>query len=513
MTLAPFNITKFTLFASMFWILASSISLVWNIFDNERERRELAFQVARSFFGQLVIERSWNADHGGVYVPVSKKVQPNPYLKDPYRDLTTKEGIKLTKVNPAFMSRQIAEMAAKEQGIQFHVTSLTPLRPENKADQWEKERLKSFKKGEHEYGEFFQSDGKTLFRYMAPLYIKENCIGCHAEQGYKIGETGGGIGITLPFGIDRWNWVIWISHFAAALAGLAGIIFSGFLLEKSRKKLIVINENLEKSMRIQRLKSEELQLSKAIITKKKGQMEEDLKLAGEVQRSILSSNVDIPFLDIEIIYQPVGEVSGDVYDFFCNGKDAVNVFLGDATGHGVAAAFMTVMVQIGVDTIEKTASVTEYISQLNSLLSFRETGKFVTGIFTRINSSGLLTTTNAGHPPLIIFPKKGGAVIFREGGLPLGASGDVLVPYTEQTYQLQPGDKIIAYTDGVTEWSNKNGDYFGLSRMLDFIHENKSYNLKTLLSKLLENIRQFSQGKPCEDDLTILGFEYREEGK
>ena len=73
--------------------------------------------------------RAWNSEHGGVYVPITDKSKPNPYLVDPLRNVKTTDGMKLTKITPAAMTRQIAEIAKRETGVHFHITSLQPIRP------------------------------------------------------------------------------------------------------------------------------------------------------------------------------------------------------------------------------------------------------------------------------------------------------------------------------------------------------------------------------------------------
>ncbi len=95
-------------------------------------------------FEKDVIYRRWNADHGGVYVPVTQKTKPNPYLDDLERDIITPLGKKLTKVNPAYMTRQVHELALKSNGVRGHITSLNPIRPANAPDPWETQALKAF---------------------------------------------------------------------------------------------------------------------------------------------------------------------------------------------------------------------------------------------------------------------------------------------------------------------------------------------------------------------------------
>lgn len=101
----------------LFWLLVVGLSCWWNLDDERRESERLAFETARAFFKQVVITRAWNAGLGGVYVPVSKDVAPNPYLADPLRDVVTRQELALTKINPAHMTRQIAELASLQQGI------------------------------------------------------------------------------------------------------------------------------------------------------------------------------------------------------------------------------------------------------------------------------------------------------------------------------------------------------------------------------------------------------------
>ena len=106
--------------------------------------REIARERGAVLFRLIEQTREWNARHGGVYVPVDAATRPNPYLHHPKRDITDQEGRALTMVNPAFMTRQIAEIAEKAEGIRFHITSLNPIRPANRADAWETRALKSF---------------------------------------------------------------------------------------------------------------------------------------------------------------------------------------------------------------------------------------------------------------------------------------------------------------------------------------------------------------------------------
>jgi len=230
----------------MIWLFVIGSSFWWNISETKKANERLAFGTARAFFQQVVTTRSWNARHGGVYAPITKDVRPNPYLDDPLRDLSTDKNIDLTKINPAYMTRQIAEIASKnEYDVQFHITSLKPIRPENKAVEWEKKLLESFELGRKEGGEFFANGSNTGFRYMAPLMVKYSCLKCHAKQGYQKGDIRGGISVVLPNISEKINSALLIGYSIAALSGVILIVFGGALLDKKRLLLLQANQSLK----------------------------------------------------------------------------------------------------------------------------------------------------------------------------------------------------------------------------------------------------------------------------
>jgi two-component system NtrC family sensor kinase len=231
------------------WIIAVTVSLVWNLHVEKNNQAIIAMEGARAFFKQVVLTRTWNAEHGGVYVRITDQVKPNPYLKIPFRDAETKNNTKLTTINPAFMTRQIAEIAARTTGVQFNITSLKPIRPLNKADSWERTALNSFENGEKEFGDYvFNSLGEKVYRYMAPLFVEQECLKCHAVQGYKLGDIRGGISVMLPFNKETTIWQLWLTHILALLIVTVIFIFFGGKLERNRKKIIAINRSLEESM-------------------------------------------------------------------------------------------------------------------------------------------------------------------------------------------------------------------------------------------------------------------------
>jgi len=156
-------------------------------------------EAARAYFDQVLMTRLWNAKHGGVYVEVTEETRPNPYLEDPERDIVSVAGKHYTKINPAFMTREISELAVKNSVYRFHITSLNPINPGNTPDDWEQGVLGYFERGDlRERDEIMPINGASYFRYMAPLKAEEACLKCHAVQGYRLGDVRGGLSVSIP---------------------------------------------------------------------------------------------------------------------------------------------------------------------------------------------------------------------------------------------------------------------------------------------------------------------------
>ena len=183
----------------LLWGIAVWMALATHIADIRSQSIRIATEGARNMFRMVVLTRSWNSSHGGVYVPVTPQTQPNPYLDVKRRDVTTTDGQALTLVNPAYMTRMIAEMAESDSGSIFRLTSLRPVRPQNAPDDWERAALLSFENGNKETVGVTQAGTSGQLRYMAPLQVQQSCMSCHARQGYKVGDIRGGISVSQRY--------------------------------------------------------------------------------------------------------------------------------------------------------------------------------------------------------------------------------------------------------------------------------------------------------------------------
>jgi diguanylate cyclase (GGDEF)-like protein len=184
------------------------LAAIW--FDDfaHRNLEEFLHQQARVLYQQIMLTRHWNASFGGVYVRKLPGMETNRYLYEVgpgygkpstvVPEITDKKGNVYTLKNSALMSRELSELTAKNADFRFHLTSLKTINPNNAPDDFETRSLKQFETGLKETFEYNQDDGKNFFRFMAPIYVEQSCLGCHGFQGYKVGDVRGGLSLALP---------------------------------------------------------------------------------------------------------------------------------------------------------------------------------------------------------------------------------------------------------------------------------------------------------------------------
>jgi len=160
--------------------------------------KDVIVERGQALFQQIVLTRRWAAEYGGVYVRKNPGVESNPWLVHP--DLQAADGSMLTLRNPALITREISEIASRQAGYRFRITSLKPINPGNAADDFERRSLQSFETGRTEAWETIDGPEGKEFRYMGALRTEASCLTCHAVQGYKEGDVRGGISVSFEVG-------------------------------------------------------------------------------------------------------------------------------------------------------------------------------------------------------------------------------------------------------------------------------------------------------------------------
>ena len=240
-----------------------------------------------------------------------------------------------------------------------------------------------------------------------------------------------------------------------------------------------------------------------------GRMERELQMAFEVQASLIpAESPSIPEEGWEFAgrWRPARELSGDYYDFIPLRQNTYGLVIADVADKGMPSALFMVNTRSAVRTaVHQADSPAAAISGANRLVSQEATdGLFVTLIYGQLNSrSGSLTYVNAGHNPALHYHGDNGTLtLLPRTGMPLGILATA--GYTQQEIQIQPGDTIILYTDGVTEAMNLADEEFGLERLRAVILDHPSGSAEALAMAIETAVDQFAPSSPPFDDFTLM---------
>ncbi|NOQ45228.1 MAG: DUF3365 domain-containing protein [Desulfobulbaceae bacterium] len=227
-------------FFAIFWSIVIVCSLTWNIERQKQENIQVATSEARTIFNKDLVYYHWATDHKGVYVPITEKTPPNPYLTHlPESTGTTATGVPLTLVNPEYMIRQVYEIKTGKNSALGHITSLDPIREENAADDWECRALHAFEQGKMEVSSVEEIDGQPYLLLMRPMITEAGCLKCH--EGYDLGDIRGGITVSVPMGllfsIYHKNIILFsLAHGTLWIFGLLGIFLGSYRINQSMQK-------------------------------------------------------------------------------------------------------------------------------------------------------------------------------------------------------------------------------------------------------------------------------------
>ncbi len=187
---------------------------------------------ARAIFRHTVITRKWISDHGGIFVEKLPWTKASPYL--PNSEIHAK-GKRYIKETPAMVTKELSKYARDKGAYWFHITSLKLTNPENAPDPLERKALLEFEnKGKKEFLSIDTIDNSRYLRYIAPLYVEDTCLKCHAKQGYRIGDVRGAISVTVP--VDRTFTEISANRkrmFVAALLTVVSLMAAMFLMMRN----------------------------------------------------------------------------------------------------------------------------------------------------------------------------------------------------------------------------------------------------------------------------------------
>lgn len=244
----------------------ASLGYLWFSHVQENHIMEQVKKQAVILYKQVVLTRQWAALHGPVLIPKTESVKSNPFLDE--ADVTSVDGKVFTRVTPSVMTKMLSDLAAESQFYSFRITNNELLNAANAPDALEKEALEQFRQGEGEAVVKIENrNGKTTFRYMAPLYVDESCMRCHMAQGYKVGDVGGCLSVFIPMDEAR----------AAIRANKAILLGGGFTLAASLVLVLFLAARSLVFNRIRAIRESVGQMSFAELDRKTNQPGDELK--------------------------------------------------------------------------------------------------------------------------------------------------------------------------------------------------------------------------------------------
>lgn len=272
---------------------------------------------------------------------------------------------------------------------------------------------------------------------------------------------------------------------------------------------ITIKKTIEEIISIRRWLTEHDQLVS---------IQHDLNISRDIQQAILPKEFppfpEEPNFDIYASMVAANEVGGDFYDFFLIDKDRLGFVIGDVSGKGISAAiFMAVSRTLIRATGIKGDSVSECMRYVNNLLCTESVSSmFVTVFYGILNTrTGEVDYVNAGHNPPYTLSSNGISKVEMTNGLALGVLDDF--NFESKKLHLKKGDQLLLYTDGVIEAFNLEETAYGEEKFENFLNENRSHPVETIIKRSFADVNDFVDGAPQSDDITLLGITFKRSEK
>lgn len=248
------------------------------------------------------------------------------------------------------------------------------------------------------------------------------------------------------------------------------------------------------------------------VTKKNARIETELNLATQIQTGMLPcifpAFPELKQLDLFAKNIPAKEVGGDFYDYFRVDDDHIALVMADVSGKGVGAAlFMTISKIVIKNLFQSGNSPADTLTKANKqLCENNEAGLFVTTWAALYEiSTGKLTYANAGHNPPIVH-KKTGECMYLKGRTGFVLAGMDGFRYKEEIINLDPGDELFLYTDGVTEATNADDELYGEDRFIDIVESVCGKPVEEQIQTVLDDINRFVDGAEQFDDITMMAI-------
>lgn len=343
-------------------------------------------------------------------------------------------------------------------------------------------------------------------------------------------ETGKTIGI---LGVDVPKRTIHRKLTMVSLAGAGALLVLMVMATMGLGALFQKVEALDTIKRLDReIQARNSELARKVETLKDQDrlVQHELELAREVQQQFLpylpDRFPDAGHVSCAASYRAASVIGGDLYDVFQLSPRVLAFFMADVSGHGVSAALITTLLKVscdryrrildesvdsvGLQSPELRKAIRQFMRRLNGAIAeTTQTGRFVTFTLHLLDTqTGDVLLANAGHNPPMLWKQAQRTVTEVEipANLPFGLMGDTDFEITH--LRIEQGDKLVVYTDGLTERRNRNGQEFSIERFRALIAEKGDASPHELVDHVMKATEEFSENTPADDDQAILVVEF-----
>jgi sigma-B regulation protein RsbU (phosphoserine phosphatase) len=237
-------------------------------------------------------------------------------------------------------------------------------------------------------------------------------------------------------------------------------------------------------------------------------LEQELGIARQIQQALVPQGLqDYPPFSITGTHRPCFEVGGDYFDVYPLGDGRIGLLIADVSGKGLGAALLTTMLQGTLSSMALGVDPVRVFNHLNQFLCDRAAvGRYATMFFGLLDAGGAFEFVRAGHPSPLLMRHGTVSELYSTGSFPVGLVDKA--SYTSTRIQLEPGDTLLLYTDGVTEAENRKRELFQDERLKEAFRQQQNSSLKEIQDGVLKAVETFTEGASQADDVTILVVRY-----
>jgi sigma-B regulation protein RsbU (phosphoserine phosphatase) len=274
-------------------------------------------------------------------------------------------------------------------------------------------------------------------------------------------------------------------HLVENALSLAGFLVVGFLVSQIARRRSQLEDEVQRQ---------------------RDEYERDLTLAAQVQLQVLPKPISLPGLELAGTMHPARLLGGDYYDFFAISDDVVDVVIADVSGKGAAAALLMPSLAVALRLRAKELNgPAEIIKDLDGILKqVTKPSTFVTVFYARLNhTKRTLEYASGGHnPPLLVRSRTGESWMLMEAGPIVGILPDA--EFVNTVVQLERGDVLALYTDGVSEQENTSEEQFSVERMKGVVVKDENETAAQIVERVSGAVAEWAGAKEQEDDLTLV---------